>query len=414
MASLHHTEWGGSKVSRNVRCTGAVRACAGLTENRDTDYAAEGRLAHSLAEAALRDKSDLYELVRAGVEFDVSNDPKKPEFHKPTFEMADYLEEGYISQIELIPGELFVEETHPFSFAPGNHGTADAVVLNRRRRHLHVGDLKYGMGILCYAERNEQLESYAIAVLDAMDLWHLVDTVTLAIYQPRRDWIDEVTVNIPYLEERKRYFETRYYESKTDKATLVPGLVQCCFCPKQATCEAAYEYTLAAITGDIEKMSDLIKNPIKVVDSTDVDDKDLERLLYAEDYAKKMFKAVGEKVYELVEKDPSGRSFKLVAGRGRRKFKDEKQAEEEMKRMRFKATEMYNIRLASPAQAEKIAGKRQKAKIDALVTRNHSKPVLVPLSDPRPPLRPVTDDFDDLDAELDLGLDDTSDDDLGF
>jgi hypothetical protein len=100
--------------------------------------------------------------------------------------------------------------------------------------------------------------------------------------------------------------------------------------------------------------------------------------------------------------------YKLVRGKeGNRAWDDEEEARKLMKAFRLKIDQMHDLSLISPTTAEKlttllengkpILGKRQWAKLQALITRSAAKPSVAPASDPRPALeytRPA-DDFDD-------------------
>jgi len=71
--------------------------------------------------------------------------------------------------------------------------------------------------------------------------------------------------------------------------------------------------------------------------------------------------------------------------------------------MRLKKEEMYDFRLISPAQAEKLLKKenpRRWTKVEALIPRVDGKPTVVPASDSRPTLNvSPANDFDDIEAK---------------
>lgn len=406
-----HTEWGGSKVARNVRCTGSVIKCRNIDDSGSTEAAKEGTLAHMLAEAALKDGASVYELVKAGVEFDISQAGEDPDYRKPDIVMAEYLQEGYIKHFLLKKGELHVEQTNEFEFAPGNRGTADIAVIDRKKRFLNISDLKFGVGILVFVEGNEQLEAYAIAFLDAYDLWDDIDTVELEIYQPRRDWVDTTRVTTEYLLERKAFFREKYEESQSDNAVLVPGILQCYFCPYMSQCRAAFDYVFAALNGDYESMELAVTDPIKALKAKDLSVAEAASLYRAKDLANRMFKALDERLYDEYMAGKETPGVKVVEGVGRRQWKDEEEAEQALERMRVKKDDRYNTKLVSPAQAETVVGKRQRSKLDALIFKKPGKPTLVRDEDPRKAIPAVVDDFEDLDE--DLGFEDL-DDGLGF
>jgi hypothetical protein len=99
--------------------------------------------------------------------------------------------------------------------------------------------------------------------------------------------------------------------------------------------------------------------------------------------------------------------FKAVTGRaGARKFADPDEAEAVMKSMRLKLDEMYNKKIISPTQAEKLLkdSPRKWVRLEPLIVKPEGKPTVVPIGDKRPALSNSVeeDEFDDLTAEDDL------------
>ena len=98
--------------------------------------------------------------------------------------------------------------------------------------------------------------------------------------------------------------------------------------------------------------------------------------------------------------------YKLVAGKkGNRQWSDAKLAEETLKMMRLKESEMYDFKLISPTTADKLAkigtiGIRQWPKLQELITQKTGSPHVAPVTDSRPALmaKPVADEFEALPA----------------
>lgn len=423
MPVQQHSEWGGSVVARNVRCTGSVQACRTVPNDEDSEAAAEGRVAHALAEAAIRDDADVYELVGSGVQFNVAEEDQQADYRQPDLEMAEFIEDGYVRHVRGIIKkrgvQWAIEEDVDFSFAPENSGTIDLRAYDPKSKTLYITDLKYGRGQEVYADANEQLESYAIGALDKLDLWDEVKKVVLQIYQPRRDWYDVAITNTKKLKEREAYFASQYKISQGPRATLVPGMQQCRYCPAAAYCPALLKYTLAIIAGEVEQMKSLISDPMPIGDFEHTPVSDLATLIEQSSLVNKALdKGRARLIKEITENGAEDLPVKVVAGNGRRKWKDERKAEEKLKAMRIKYENIFKIEVISPAQAEKVVGPRQRKKLDDLITTSAGKPTLAPASDPRPALKPVIDDFDvvdELDLELELDLDGLEeDDDLGL
>jgi hypothetical protein len=100
--------------------------------------------------------------------------------------------------------------------------------------------------------------------------------------------------------------------------------------------------------------------------------------------------------------------FKLVEGkRGNRAWVNAEEAELQLKGMRLKTEQMYDLKLISPTTAEKLAkagviGPRQWKKLQEQYAQSQGKPSVAPANDKRPALTvaATTDDFDVLCSEL--------------
>ena len=93
--------------------------------------------------------------------------------------------------------------------------------------------------------------------------------------------------------------------------------------------------------------------------------------------------------------------FKLVEGkRGHRKWVNPDEAELQLRSMRLKVEEMFELKLISPTTAEKLAkagtiGPRQWKKLQEQYAQSQGKPSVAPASDKRPALTvaATADDF---------------------
>jgi hypothetical protein len=73
--------------------------------------------------------------------------------------------------------------------------------------------------------------------------------------------------------------------------------------------------------------------------------------------------------------------------------------------MRLKQEQMYNFKLISPTQADKLLAKespRRWKKVEALITQHDGSPSVAPESDKRPALviAPPADDFEVVDCDV--------------
>ena len=148
-----HATLGPSSAARWLTCTASVEMAAKAPKPRESDFAREGTIAHSLAEVEARREFRLpghesYESdiakVRAELKDFLGGDEQATERE---FEaMQDYVA-WYIYILEEAKGEdgALLLEQRLATGIPGCWGTSDAVVI--RGDCIHVIDLKYGRGV---------------------------------------------------------------------------------------------------------------------------------------------------------------------------------------------------------------------------------------------------------------------------
>ena len=155
-----HAKLSPSAAERWMNCPGSVVLCADFPE-KTSEYAAEGTLAHAVAEAILLDKPA----------------PAHP------LEMNAFVK-VYTDHIH----ELAIEgcSTHietEVSVTDDVWGTADAIVWDPVTATLYVRDLKYGAGVPVGVTDNLQLKIYALAAL--LTMGYKAKIVNVGIVQPR-------------------------------------------------------------------------------------------------------------------------------------------------------------------------------------------------------------------------------------
>ena len=149
-------------------------------------YAAEGTLAHSLAELKLRKqfevmKPSAYKQRLAEIQ---SDELYQREMDGYTDTYVDYIR----SLCMAFAGTPYVvvEKRLDFSqIVPGGFGTGDCVILYDDT--LHIVDLKYGKGVAVSAENNPQLRLYALGAVQEYSLLYTIRQVQMHIVQPRLD-----------------------------------------------------------------------------------------------------------------------------------------------------------------------------------------------------------------------------------
>lgn len=438
MSSAHAREVPPSSLATRLDCTGSLAMVINLPENRGDSsvYSAEGTAAHTVVSDCLtenRNAADFIgrELTADGHTFEVDED-----FAEHCQVYLDLVRET-IAAYELTAARIhvMVEQKVNITTLTGEangFGTSDFILLvdnGDGTGIVIVIDFKFGRGVVVAAEENEQCLAYAWGSrVKARELWPEVTFKDIHIYisQPRvsvkpsiwsctSDWMDNwaATVVRPKLmdarivAEKKRHGEdiTQYLTSSEDS---------CRFCKAASFCPALKSKAKLAADA-VEAMFD--DETVTRESSDKVIEKALAAKLRQEEnaaIAEGMALAPLLEIYstavraELERRLIGGHKFKdwkLVLGRqGARKYADKDEAEAKLKSFRIGNENIYNYKLISPTQAEKLAekkviGPRQWTSLQPLITRSEPKKHVAPMSDEReavPVVALADGDFDDV------------------
>lgn len=386
-----------SGAHRWKRCAGSVAATIDAGDN-SSEYAREGSAAHVLAQRALEYADEgrkaefwLGDIISVAYE---ENGEKKSQCFTVTQEMADYVQ-MYVDQVMREPGELFVEEKFDLSEVygvEGQFGTGDAVKLDYENERLYVADLKYGQGVMVFAEDNDQGYSYAAGALYQYGMVADWKTITIAIHQPRLNHYDEFTITREKLEvwieqTRKEAIVAISLvgnDAETIEAHMLPGEKQCQWCSLKPVCRPLSIWVNQQV---FEDFTVLTKTPEQPRVAAELSSELLGTLVSRSDLIESVtreWRAEGKRRLEAGMLIPG---WKLVTGkRGNRQFSSEAEAEKIMKAARMKSDEMYSKKLITLPVAEKLLSKPKPkvwAKLFALLTQADGAPAMAPESDKR-------------------------------
>jgi len=272
---------------------------------------------------------------------------------------------------------VFIEQRLDFSeYVPQGFGTADCIVI--ADKCLSLFDFKYGTGILVDAEKNSQLMLYGLAATLLFDVIYDFDEVQMTIIQPRRDNISTYSISkdelIHWAEETVRPIAKLAFEGKGDfKAGK-----HCQFCSVKATCRERAEANLALAQYEFREAELLSDEEV-----ADVLDKADDLISWAKDVKEYALSAA------LSGKEFPG--YKLVEGRSNRKYTDEEAVAETVSEAGY---EPYEKKILGITAMTNLLGRRQfNELIGHLVMKPEGKPTLVPVSDKRPAMTTIFDDF---------------------
>jgi hypothetical protein len=410
-----HAELGPSSWDRWSACPGSVSLSRGLP-NTTSFYAAEGSVAHEVADRVLREEiADASALL--GETFEI-------EGHSITVdgEMVDAVDTyvGYVRQLAPTENDILLpEQAVPIgqlTGEPGAEGTSDTIVIANGGKLLHVVDLKYGKGVRVNAEGNGQGRMYALGALHKLSMvYDAIEEVEIHIIQPRfEDGFSSEILSIGELEEFRDQVELAAGSvamaadiSEQDMLAqyLNPGEKQCKFCPAAAICPALKEWASQSLapfsSSSAEDFADLTmpKQAASLVVNEDASNEKLAEFLRAVPLIEAAITAVRaetERRLFLGEEIPG---FYLGIGRkGDRKWADG--AEARLKKL-LGAGKAYEKKLIGVPAAEKML-KKAKPKVwekikEELITQAPGKPSVCMEGDKNERYIPVTAaDFADL------------------
>ena len=424
-----HARHAPSGADREELCPGSVGLCEGLPD-QSSSYADEGSAAHDLGAQVLQ--------ARINGDFSQLGDSRnyvgrkiavgKREFYV-TEDMAEHIDR-YATDAMILsqaPGVLReVEQRVHFGEYLGvpdeeAFGTADFSAALFAEEEIVGVDLKYGMGVKVYAERNRQMMRYALGLLNKYGLIADFKKVRVVIHQPRLDHVDSWTISVDelltYAEEAKAIIAIINggpwsksdwpTEFSSDTGPLVPGEKQCRFCRAKATCPAlrAAVNTAVVTTSTADDFTDLTEVPSLAAVPSDALGAAMDKVSLLEDFAKAVRAEVERRLFAFEPVGSPEGGYKLGAGkRGNRAWKDEDAAEKLLKSFRLKQEQMYNFKLKGIPHFEKMLAKESPTrwkKVQALYGQSEGRPSVMRMDDPRPAITQadVALGFDDLTGE---------------
>ena len=384
-----HAELGASSSARWMNCAGSVVLARPYLGGGASSYAAEGTVAHTIAQAALAKEP----LPPIGALVTVDGHDILV-----TEEMLDAVNE-YLDIVRPLLAKAQdggVEIRVRISSVPPTaecFGTADFVAVIGRK--LTVVDLKYGKGVHVHVANNSQALFYALAVVETLHLDGLIDEIEIIVCQPRIDGAERQSWEIDIIDLwmwRDAKLIPAVQRILDGDTSLTDG-PWCRFCPALAICPLKHKLALQAAEGAFDdnwSPSNVDDLPPEGVAER------LNLALRLEDWIDKL----KEHAALMIHRGEDVPGFKLVEGRSNRKWagEDSDVLRELVDRGKFTpkdAERFYKpAELQSPAGVEKTLKRMGRTQLqfllEGLINKPTGKPSLVPAADPRPAMAILT------------------------
>ncbi len=367
-----HALLSASSAHRWLYCTPSARLEEQFPDTT-SEPAAEGTLAHELAEAKVRNyfytsdfgKRKLNNFIKKLKEQELWKD----EMLGYTDEYLDYIKSVALS-LKSTPYVAIEKEVDYSVYAKDGFGTADCILISAGT--IHIIDFKYGKGVPVVAEGNPQLALYALGAYEAYKMLYPVDMIKLTAVQPRLNSISEWETSLTDLIAWGEYVKKKAALAWEGKGDFFPTESTCRFCRASKQCRARSDRNVkqAFPIGELP--------PLITAEEAG------QRLQALEDVVKYQKDLQDWALSEcLAGKEVPG--WKAVEGRGSREWTDMDQAFEKLLRSGITEEPMlWEKKPLTLAQIEKMIGKKDFADaVGDYIVKKPGKPALVKETDKR-------------------------------
>lgn len=361
-----HALLSASGAHRWLECPPSARL-----EDRPSDSAKEGTLAHAIAEAKVRNmlidplpKRSFNKILK---DF-TNNSMYQKEMDALTDEYAEYIREIMLSYTQK-PYIAVEVKLNLSTYIPEGLGTADCIIISGN--DLHIIDLKYGKNVPVSAEDNPQLKIYALGAVGEYELFYDIQSIHMHIFQPRnKNGGGTFTTNVQELkawgESIRPTVKMAYMGLGEQKAGP-----WCGFCKAKPICQKHAEKCRELAKLDFKKPELLSREEIGQILQT------------AKDVAS-WAKALEEYALSEVLKGNDVPGWKAVEGRKTRVWTDMDMVFKKLTSSGVSEEILWTKSPLTLAQVEKEIGKKEfNALVGDMVTTSTGKPTLVPDSDKR-------------------------------
>lgn len=360
-----HALLSASSAHRWLNCPPSAIATASY-EDEESEFAAEGTLAHEVAEEIASGRETPENIATQSTDF-IQTDVTK-EMVDCAVDYRDYIQEHVKSDRPTV----LLEQRVDFSpWVPEGFGTCDCIILEGDT--MTVIDYKYGKGVAVSATDNPQLRLYALGALNDFGIAYDVKRVEMHIFQPRINNVSHDTLTVDELLQWGETVKPIANQAAKGKGKYKAG-AHCKFCPHAGKCRAL----TALCTEKVEAYGVSAKVPTLAPH-------EVAEVLELEPIINLWLKRVKAQALDTLMNGGQVPGFKAVLGRGSRQWADEFRVVEILKDSGYTADDYTETKLLSPAGMESALGKAKTAELlSGLVIKKDGAPTIAHESDKRP------------------------------
>lgn len=388
-----------SAAHRWLHCTPAPRVEAEFPETT-SEYAEEGRLAHSVCELAAKKKFTVMNNRTYNSRLKkLKADPKWDDEMLST--AATYVEHltEHAMRFEHAPYVALEVQVDITDYAPEAFGTCDCVMIGGDE--LIITDYKHGKGVPVSAQDNPQMLLYALGALKLYrpiygDMIHRVSTY---IDQPRLGSYDGASMTVEELLAWGESIKSKAAAAFMGTGEFAPG-EWCRFCRAKAKCRARANQNTA-----LEDFKDCVPLGRSIPMQAEYDatgfkpsncltDEEIGALLVRAEGLVAWYNDLKEYALVACLNGKTIPGWKAVEGRSTRAWTDQDAALEALMAGGVEEAIIYDRVPKTLAQLEKVIGKQRFGElVGGMITKSPGKPALAAESDKRPAYNGAAADF---------------------
>ncbi|OFV69612.1 DUF2800 domain-containing protein [Acetobacterium wieringae] len=367
-----HAVLSASSSHRWLLCPPSALLCSKIGDTA-SEFALQGTDAHVLCEYKLK--------IALGQK---SDDPtaELQYFDEEMADCSDMYTQYVLEQLAAAKEKcndpiVLIEQRLDFSkWVSEGFGTGDCVIVADEM--LTVIDFKYGVGILVDAEKNPQMMCYALGALQLFDGIYDINSISMTIFQPRRESVSIYTLS----KEELLKWADEVLAPTAQLAAKGEGEYKagnhCQFCKIKATCRKRAEYILELARYDFEMPSTL-------------EDDEIEAILSKVDVLVSWAGDIKEYALQQAVNGKEWKDWKIVEGRSNRKYVNEDAVADTVREAGY---DPYEHKVFGITEMTKLLGKKKfEELLYGLTQKPQGKATLVPISDKRPAMNTAANDF---------------------